>query len=81
VSYDRGKGLRVRLPGHAAEKTVVAPKRKREERDSISYLTAVVRGKFKPYGPSSLENNMVVVESLDAARESVRTGKTIVLAE
>ncbi len=81
VSYDRGKGLRVRLPGHAAEKTVVAPKRKREERDSIAYLTAVVRGKFKPYGPSSLENNMVVVEILDAARESVRTGKTIVLAE
>jgi len=36
-------------------------------------------GKFKPYGPSSLENNMVVVEILDAARESVRTGKTISL--
>jgi predicted dehydrogenase len=81
VSFDHGNGLRVRLPGKAAEETVVAPERKPEERDSISYLTAVVRGKFKPYGPSSLENNMVVVEILDAARESVRTGKAITLAQ
>jgi hypothetical protein len=28
---------------------------------------------------NSLENNVVVIEILDAARESVRTGKTIVL--
>jgi predicted dehydrogenase len=81
VSFDHGNGLRVRLPGKDAEETVVAPERKPEERDSISYLTAVVRGKFKPYGPSSLENNMVVVEILDAARESVRTGKAITLAQ
>jgi predicted dehydrogenase len=80
VSFDHGNGLRVRLPGQAAEETVASPERKPEERDSIAYLTAVVRGKFKPYGPSSLENNMVVVEILDAARESVRTGKTITLA-
>jgi predicted dehydrogenase len=80
ISFDHGNGLRVRLPGQAAEETVASPERKPEERDSIAYLTAVVRGKFKPYGPSSLENNMVVVEILDAARESVRTGKTITLA-
>ena len=71
----------MRLPGQEAEQTVTSPERKPEERDSIAYLTAVVRGKFKPYGPSSLENNMVVVEILDAARESVRTGKTITLAK
>ena len=46
----------------------------------INRVLHVVRGKFKPYGPSSLENNLVVVEILDAARESVRTGKTITLA-
>jgi predicted dehydrogenase len=80
ISFDHGNGLRVRLPGQAAEETVASPERKPEERDSIAYLAAVVRGKFKPYGPSSLENNMVVVEILDAARESVRTGKTIALA-
>jgi predicted dehydrogenase len=76
VSHHHGKGLRVRLPGRV-EKTVAPPKRKPEERDCIAYLAAVVRGKFKPYGPSSLENNMVVMEILDAARESIRTGKTM----
>ncbi len=79
VSFDHGNGLRVRLPGQQREETVASPERKPEERDSISYLTAVVRGKFKPYGPSSLENNIVVIEILDAARESARTGRTIAL--
>ena len=81
VSFDHGNGLRVRLPGQAAEETVAPPERKPEERDSIAYLTAVVRGQFKPYGPSSLENNMVVTEILDAARESIRAGKTIALGK
>jgi hypothetical protein len=39
----------------------------------------VARGKFKPYGLSSLENNVIVIEILDAARESARTGRTITL--
>ena len=52
-----------------------------DERDSISYLIAVVRGKLKPAGLSSLENNVIVTEILEAARESVRTGKTIVLSD
>ena len=45
--------------------------------DPISYLAAVTRGDFKPSGLSSLEVNMVVMEILDAARESARTGKRI----
>ena len=48
-------------------------------RDSISYLAGVARGKFKPSGLSSLENNVIVIEILDAARESARTGRTITL--
>jgi hypothetical protein len=52
-----------------------------DERDSISYLTGVARGKFKPSGLNSLENNVIVVEILDAARESARTGKTITLSK
>jgi hypothetical protein len=39
----------------------------------------VVRGKFKPAGLNSLENNVIVIQILDAARESARTGKTILL--
>jgi predicted dehydrogenase len=45
--------------------------------DALSYLAAVVRGEIKPSGPSSLENNLIVTEILDAARESARTGRRI----
>ena len=39
-----------------------------DERDSISHLTAVVRGKRQPNALSSLENNVIVTEILEAAR-------------
>jgi predicted dehydrogenase len=74
-----GNNLRVRLPGQKAEELRTPGELPPDERDSISYLTAVVRGRLKPAGLSSLENNMIVTEILSAARESVRTGKTITL--
>ena len=54
---------------------------KPQEADSISYLIGVARGSSKPAGLSSLENNMIVIEILDAARESARTGRTIALGQ
>jgi predicted dehydrogenase len=75
-----GDNLRVRLPGAPAEVTRALPELKSQEADSISYLVGVARGKFEPYGLSSIENNMIVTEILDAARESARTGRTISLA-
>jgi predicted dehydrogenase len=74
-----GDALRVRLPGGQEESRTLAALPP-GERDSISYLTAVVRGQFAPSGLSSLENNLIVTEILDAARESARTGKTVLLA-
>ena len=73
-----GNTLRVRLPGQADEeaRTKLAD-RPSDERDSISYLTAVARGKLKPTGLSSLDNNIIVTEILVAARESAQSGKTI----
>lgn len=49
--------------------------------DPFAFFAAVVRNKImlQPYEPSSLENNMLVVEILDAARQSAKTGKTVVL--
>lgn len=48
------------------------------EKDSITYLAAVITGKITPHGDlSSLDTNMVVMQILDAARESVRTGRTV----
>jgi predicted dehydrogenase len=74
-----GDNLRVRLAGANAEETRTPPPLKREAADSISYLIGVARGQFKPYGLSSLENNVTVIEILDAARESALTGRTITL--
>jgi predicted dehydrogenase len=49
------------------------------EDDPVRYLTAVARGETRPSGLSSLENNLIVTEILDAARESARTGRTVKL--
>jgi hypothetical protein len=74
-----GTELRVRLPKQTEEVRKPAPL-PADEHDSLAYLVSVVHGK-KPVGVSSLENNMIVTEILDAARESARTGKKIVLAQ
>jgi predicted dehydrogenase len=74
-----GDALRVRLPGARQEETRTPAALAPDEQDSISYLIAVARGRIKPSGLSSLENNLVVTEILSAARESARTGKTIQL--
>ena len=74
-----GNSLRVRNPGAAAEETVKPGELRPDERDSISYLTAVARRKLPPSGLSSLENNLIVTEILTAARESARTGRTVSL--
>lgn len=50
-----------------------------DEQNALNYLTAVVRGRLVPSGPTSLENNLIVSEILDAARESAKSGRTIVL--
>jgi len=71
--------LRVRLPGGQEEKRPLEAMPP-DEHDSLSYLAAVVGGKTKPSGLSSLENNMIVTEILVAARESARTGRTIRLS-
>lgn len=73
-----GRGLRVRLPG-AAEEVRTPDPLPADEQNSLSYLTAVARGQRASTGLSSLENNMIVTEILEAARESARTGKTVTL--
>jgi predicted dehydrogenase len=50
-------------------------------REPIAYFAAVVRGEIPEHPLSSLENNLLVTEILDAARESARTGRSIDLPE
>jgi predicted dehydrogenase len=49
--------------------------------DPFAYFAAVVHGeiKMKPTDLSSLENNMIVVEILEAAKKSAKEGKMIYL--
>ncbi|MCB0569521.1 MAG: Gfo/Idh/MocA family oxidoreductase [Phaeodactylibacter sp.] len=49
--------------------------------DPFAFLAAVVRGREKPspLSLSSLENNLIVVEILEAARKSAKKGRTIKL--
>ena len=74
-----GDNLRVRLAGDRAEQTRELPEMPPDEHDSIAYLAAVARHRIEPSGLSSLANNLVVTEILQAARESVRSGRTVVL--
>ena len=73
-----GTGLRVALPKEP-EHAVTPDPRPADERDSISHLIAVVRGNRKPNALSSLENNLIATEILDAARASARTGARVTL--
>jgi predicted dehydrogenase len=72
--------LRVRK-ANAAETEITPPKLDAPNADPLSYLAAVVRGEIQPSGLSSLDVNMTVIEILDAARESARTGKRIDLPQ
>jgi len=67
------------MPGANNDETRTPGELAPDERDSISYLIAVARGKLKPSGLNGLANNVIVVEILEAARESVKTGKTVSL--
>lgn len=80
VMADR-QGSRVRLPGAKTEEYVKSAVLAKPFEDPFTYLAAVARGKIKP-GPadlSSLENNMLVVEILEAAKKSAATGKVVKL--
>lgn len=74
-----GNSLHVRLPAQQEESRTPAEITP-DERDSVSYLIAVARGRRKPAGLSSLENNMIVTEILTAARESAKSGKAVTLS-
>lgn len=51
-------------------------------RDNLSYLKDVLEGKITPGKDlSSLDNNLIVVKILEAARQSAKTGKRVVFAD
>ncbi len=70
----------VRLKKDSAPASLVRPPAlEGPHHDFVAYLAAVVRGEMEPQGLSSLENNLIVTEILDAARESAKTGQAVLL--
>lgn len=70
--------LRVRYEHDNSERGETASSLPHDQRDSLSYLAAVLSGRVKPQGDlSSLETNIIVMQILDAARQSARTGQTV----
>jgi predicted dehydrogenase len=73
-------GTRLRTAVRKEPEQVVSPDPlPADERDPISHLTAVVRGRRTPNALSSLENNLIATEILDAARQSAQTRTRIAL--
>ena len=73
--------LRVRRAGENEDRTTDASSLNSNERDSLSYLAAVLHGTIQDKGDqSSLDTNVVVMQILDAARESARTGQAVRLS-
>ncbi len=71
--------LRVRTFEKPEEQEITPPALTGAMADPLSYLVSVVRGETEPSGLASLDVNMTVVEILDAAHRSVRTGKMVKL--
>jgi predicted dehydrogenase len=70
--------VRQRFGESSPEQTLTEPPLVAPEDTSLHYLAAVVRGKIQPHGDlSALDTNVTVIQILDAARESARTGKTV----
>ena len=72
--------LRVRYQGQGESSLTTPPALVAPQDDSLHYLVAVLQGKLVPKGDlTSLDTNIIVVQILSAARESARTGRTILL--
>ena len=70
--------LRLRHEHDAAEQETTAAPLKAPEDNSLTYLVAVLRGQIVPKGDlSALDTNVTVMQILDAARESARTGRSV----
>ncbi|MBD2704386.1 Gfo/Idh/MocA family oxidoreductase [Spirosoma sp. BT702] len=74
-----GSQMRVRLKGEKTERTDQAVPTDAPATDPFAYYAKLLRGETKPDELTSLENNVIVVEILDAARQSAKTGKAVLL--
>ncbi|MDH5380856.1 MAG: Gfo/Idh/MocA family oxidoreductase [Cyclobacteriaceae bacterium] len=78
---ENGTDMKIRLDGEKNFTQVKAPSRNTPNNDPFALLSHLVRNGYNlPANDlTSLENNMMVVEILEAAKESARTGKDVIL--
>jgi predicted dehydrogenase len=83
IMVDNRNDLRIRRNESGPEKKEKLADQKSPYDDAFSFLAAVVKGKITVprYDLSSLENNLLVVEILEAAKASAKTGQKIYLKE
>lgn len=81
VISDNRSTMRTRLKGEKIERTETLGEREAPYDDPFALLAAVVQKRITlpPYDLSSLENNMLVVEILESAIKSAKTGKKVIL--
>lgn len=81
VITDNSSDIRVRLENDKMEQKDKLKERPAPYNDPFSLFSSVVTGEITlpKYDLSSLENNMIVVEILDAAKKSAKTGKAVKL--
>jgi predicted dehydrogenase len=77
-----GNEVMLRMGDNPIE-TVSTKKLPAKEDDPFAYFVNVIRGDIEPrkYDPSSLENNLVVMEILQAAMESAASGQKVYLTD
>ena len=74
--------VRLRHEHDSEEQLTTAPPLSGSQSNSLSYLAAVLRGELEPKGDlTALDTNVIVMQILDAARESARTGKSVKLTK
>lgn len=74
-----GSKMRVRYKDEKNEHALEAPQSEAPAPDPFAYLARLIRGETKPDALTSLENNLIAMEILDAARQSAKTGKAVKL--
>lgn len=74
-----GQTLRYRMGKNSQEQTITVPDTYLPFTDGITCLVAIAKGTYKPqpFDVSTIQNNIIVNQILDAARKSAKTGKQI----
>ena len=79
VFSDNRTDIRVRMENDKAETKNVLKERQTPNDDPFTFFAALIRKEITlpKYDLSSLENNMIVMEILEAAKQSAKTGKVV----